>query len=488
MSYAKFRDYSVGKKLGIIEAGIVILLMTLFTLFVVGYTRSILDRSMEQDLRRQALSARNLIEVYSNDVKGSTEKLANVFISYFPGKFSLEKGKAVRIGSVDTPLLKTAGSALNLNFTAVDRFTGMTGGVATVFARSGDDFVRIATSLKKEDGGRAIGTLLGKEHPGYQLLMKGEPYLGRATLFGREYSTKYEPIKAAEGEVIGILFVGYEITDGLKFLKEKIKSIKIGKTGYIYALNSTPGPKYGTLLIHPSEEGKNILDAKDSRGREFIKDILEKKEGIIRYPWINKERGETAARDKVVVFTPFAEWNMVIGAGGYEDELYKDIAALRIYVICAALAMAGMLIVLLNLAAKRMVTIPLQRAVQFAQTVAEGNLTTTLQVSDNDEVGQLSRALNAMVASLQGMIGKIRDASAMVASAAGEISKSSAQLTKAAHGQASTSEKTSATMVQMAASIQTVAMNADSLASNADEVSASIQELGASSEQVAKSA
>jgi hypothetical protein len=36
----------------------------------------------------------------------------------------------------------------------------MTGGVATLFVRSGEDFVRISTSLTKQDGSRAIGTAL----------------------------------------------------------------------------------------------------------------------------------------------------------------------------------------------------------------------------------------------------------------------------------------------------------------------------------------
>jgi methyl-accepting chemotaxis protein len=488
MIRTRFRDYSIGKKLGIIEAGIVLVLMALLTLFVVAFTRHILARGLGQDLTRQVTSARNLLEVYSNDVKGSTEKLANVFVSSFPQRFSCERGRTMKIGSVETPVLKSGATVMNLNFAAVDRFSVMTGGVATIFARTGDDFVRITTSLKKEDGGRAVGTYLGKQHPGYAALMKGESYLGRATLFDKEYSTKYEPIKGPNGEVIGILFVGYDMTDGLAYLKAKIREIRIGKTGYVYALNSAPGPQLGTLLIHPAEEGKNILGARDSGGGEFIKEILQRKEGTIRYPWINRERGETTPRMKIVVFTSFPEWQTVIGAGGYEDELFEDVSTLRNYVILAALALAVLLIVLLHLATKRMVTLPLQHAVQFAQSVASGDLTRTLTTAGDDEVGQLSVALTTMVASLKGMVGSIRGASDRVLTMAEEISDNTVLLTRAAHSQASAAEETSATMVQMAASIRTVAGNADSLACNTDEVSASVQELGASSEQVAKSA
>ena len=85
---------------------------------------------------------------------------------------------------------------MNLDFSTVDRFTKITGAVATVFAKKGDDFVRITTSLKKEDGKtRAVGTMLGKAHPGYAKLLNGEEYTGKASLFGRDYMTKYVPIK-----------------------------------------------------------------------------------------------------------------------------------------------------------------------------------------------------------------------------------------------------------------------------------------------------
>ncbi len=484
----EYWNQSIGRKLGLMETAIVLILLTLLTMFVVRFTSGIIRKNLDADLKMQVQSARNMLEVYSNDVKTSTGQLSNVFVSYFSESFSIDPGKKIRVGTVDTPLLKCGSRVLNLNFEDVDKFSKMTGGVATVFVRSGDDFIRISTSLKKEDSTRAIGTPLGSQHPGYAALMKGESYLGRATLFGKDYSTKYSPLKGNGGQVIGVLFVGYDMTEGFIYLKEKLKSIKIGKTGYIYALNSTEGPNYGTLVIHPAEEGKNILNSKDSDGFEFIKEILKKKEGLIRYPWINKELGEKRARYKLVAYTSFDEWQITLGAGAYEEELLRDVGILRNYIVFASLLMILILIPLLNIALKRMVSNPLKQTLDFAQAISEGDLTRTIEVKGRDEVGQLSIALNEMVSRIREMINKIQDSSSQVATAASQISANSALMNKAAHSQASASEETSATMVQMAASIQTVAANANSLASNADEVSSSVQELGASSEQVAKSA
>ena len=63
---------------------------------------------------------------------------------------------------------------VNNNFAQVDEFTRETGekSVATIFARQDDEFIRISTSLKKEDGSRAMGTRLDHKHPAYALLLR----------------------------------------------------------------------------------------------------------------------------------------------------------------------------------------------------------------------------------------------------------------------------------------------------------------------------
>jgi len=82
------------------------------------------------------------------------------------------------------------------------------GGVATLFIKSGDQFVRAATTVKKEDGTSAVGTPLAADSPALAKLNNGEPFYGDATVFGKTYDAGYEPIKDASGTVIGAYFVG----------------------------------------------------------------------------------------------------------------------------------------------------------------------------------------------------------------------------------------------------------------------------------------
>lgn len=104
--------------------------------------------------------------------------------------FSLDEQSTVKIGELDTPTLSLHGTVMNLNTAKVEEFSSLyPGSVATLFARTGNDFVRVTTSLKKEDGSRAVGTMLGASHPAHKKLMNGEVYHGIAKLFGSWYMT-----------------------------------------------------------------------------------------------------------------------------------------------------------------------------------------------------------------------------------------------------------------------------------------------------------
>ena len=159
----------------------------------------------------------------------------------------------------------------------------MTGGNATVFIKQGDDFVRVATSVKKADGNRAVGTNLGNKHPAYATLMQGETFRGMAVLFGKPHVTEYVPIKDASGQVLGILYVGIDISSEVAALKTRIKSLKVGDTGYFFVLDCEAG-RYLRHLHRASRQGRRrrAWTGATSEGREFIKEILQSGQGIAR--------------------------------------------------------------------------------------------------------------------------------------------------------------------------------------------------------------
>lgn len=111
-------------------------------------------------------------------------------------------GKAV-------PALWFGSTKINGNFDVVDVVQKEQGGVATLFVKSGEDYVRVSTNVKKDDGSRAVGTVLDPNGKAIAAIRKGQGYYGDADILGKSYVTGYEPIRDAKGQVIGIYFVGY---------------------------------------------------------------------------------------------------------------------------------------------------------------------------------------------------------------------------------------------------------------------------------------
>jgi hypothetical protein len=130
-------------------------------------------------------------------------------------KSKAEKLGPAKIEGTDTVDGKTVPAVLfgttkmNNNFTLVDEVVKEVGGTATIFVKSGADYVRVATNVKKDDGSRAIGTILDPKGKAIESINRNEAFYGEATILGKPYLTGYEPVHDAANNVIGIYYVGY---------------------------------------------------------------------------------------------------------------------------------------------------------------------------------------------------------------------------------------------------------------------------------------
>jgi methyl-accepting chemotaxis protein-2 (aspartate sensor receptor) len=273
--------------------------------------------------------------------------------------------------------------------------------------------------------------------------------------------------------VIGVLYVGVDISAEMAALKAKIKDIKVGDSGYFYVLNAAPGKAYGDLLVHPVKEGGNVLANKDANGREFVKEMLEKKNGAITYPWLNAEKGETRARDKMVGYAFFKEWNWVIAGGTFEDEITSESSQLRNRYIVFGLIALGLFALALYLVVRAIVTRPLMLARDAAVQIAKGDLTTTIDSSRRDEIGALAQAMNGISRNLSSVVGQVRDGAEQIATASREISTGNLDLCTRTEQQASNLAATATSMEQLTITVKQNADNArqaNQMALNASNV------------------
>ena len=118
------------------------------------------------------------------------------------------KGEEAVAGKT-VPALYFGESEMNNHFTLVDEVQKEKGGTATIFVKNGEEFVRVATNVKKDDGSRAIGTILDPKGKAIAAISKDESFLGDVDILGNPYVTGYEPIHDGANKVIGVYYVGY---------------------------------------------------------------------------------------------------------------------------------------------------------------------------------------------------------------------------------------------------------------------------------------
>ncbi|RTL38653.1 MAG: HAMP domain-containing protein [Rhodocyclaceae bacterium] len=148
--------------------------------------------------------------------------------------------------------------------------------------------------------------------------------------------------------------------------------------------------------------------------------------------------------------------------------------ALKSMLVLSAIAIV--IGIALAISVTRSITGPLAQAVGIARALADGDLTTRIEVNRKDEAGQLLQALQDMVEKLSDIIGQVRSTADNLGSASEEVSATAQSLSQATSEQAASVEEVSSTVEQASASINQNSDNAkltDGMASKAAEEAAS---------------
>ena len=150
----------------------------------------------------------------------------------------------------------------------------------------------------------------------------------------------------------------------------------------------------------------------------------------------------------------------------YELVRWTTLAASAAVLVAASLVALGLI---------RSITGGIGVAVKVAQTVAAGDLGSTIVVDRGDEIGALLEALKQMNTSLVGIVGDVRDASESIATGSAQIANGNADLSQRTEEQASNLQQTAASMEQLTATVKhnaDTAQRASGLAEGAATVAA----------------
>ncbi len=389
------------------------------------------------DLNRRII---DMIDVYNLKLKEHAESLGTVFINY--GITETENREVLQ--------------------TAIDRYTRSTGAVATFFVRQGDDFLRVSTSLKKQDGTRAAGTLLDRKHPGYANVLAGHSYTGPAVLFGRNYMTHYLPVKNAAG-ISGIYFIGIDFTEGIKNLKDKIRSIQVASTGFIAIFEGPGSVNAGNCIVHKSKdlEGTSLSHLRDIGGGEYVKSMISRKNGTMQ---LRLERAGTdqLAGNVLTVFSHYEPWNWVIASNAEESRLIASGTTLRDFIFAGFLICCCLLLIALLISVKRIIIVRFRRLILMADNLAAGagDLTVRLDEAGSDEIAEMSAGFNRFLDGFENMVKDILAESRSLVRSVEAINQGNQSLSQRTTEQSSSLEEIASTIEESLNSLNRMTENA----------------------------
>ncbi|MFT7004479.1 MAG: methyl-accepting chemotaxis protein [Sulfurimonas sp.] len=399
---------SITKKVTIALTVVIIISMALFIGYINYYLGDYIKKETYVKMNSSVERMVQTMETYNGALEDSALKLYSVFKDNY-SDFSIDSEVKIDVYGVSTPALSSRDGVINNNFEKIDKFTKITGAVATVFAKDGDDFVRVSTSLLKTDGKRAMGTYLGgSKSPAFKPVMDKQTYIGNARLFGKDYVTVYAPILDSNNKVIGILFIGYDFTDGLKSLSAKIDEMKIGENGGFYAINLKT-KKYD---IHKTLVGQPA-------NSDIATQIIEKKDGSLVF--------EEDGLDKEVMFKQFPKWNWILVGKVNLADFEKANSELRTNLIIAAFILTFIIMLIAIFVIKRLVSTPLNTLIDRTTNLSsgDGDLTKKLEVNGQDEIAIASEKINDFIEKVRILIASAKTLSNENASISHELSTTS---------------------------------------------------------------
>ena len=317
----RFRGLPVATQIVFLSALLCSAIFFGFTCFVSWSSDRAALRQAEGDLRNQLKVIEAALDFAYNTALAHSERDMQSFHALLKQPVTAD-GTLTRTGdNPNVPTLKLGNEVLNGNTRVLEEVRRSFGTEPAFLVIRDGKVVRASTLLKDSEGRSMMGTALAADDPVAVAVLKGERYAGIAIRFGKMYMMRTDPIRDDAGHPIGAASLRVDLASEIGGIKEALKKIAVGKTGYVFAYTPTNDDKIATFMLHPTLEGTTLGEMyKDSpENRERALGIIRNHGGVSLYDFADKnDNGRVKRKIAVYEYMPNLKW--MVGTGSFVEE------------------------------------------------------------------------------------------------------------------------------------------------------------------------
>ncbi|MBC7797578.1 MAG: Cache 3/Cache 2 fusion domain-containing protein [Pyrinomonadaceae bacterium] len=278
----------------------------------------------------------------------------------------------------------------------INQLSKSTGAESGIMVRSGDDFVMIATNSTRPDGTNATGEKLERTSKAYELLLNGKSdygsgFVGTTATGFKPVVRGFEPLRDVNNNVVGAWYVAYPI-ESLSNLAKQVSNETILSDGFLALVDNR----------------QNIIFKSNTASDDLLKQIIDPKAasssrgGRTIIAQIAEQNNKQSPADWNIQQTNVPEWDykIISGYSNSDAKITGELFQIRLWTILIALGVSLLIGGIAVWIASR-ITFQLIEAVEVAEKIAEGDLSSTIAVTSTDEVGQLQFSMSKLLDYLQ---------------------------------------------------------------------------------------
>lgn len=367
------------------------ILLIIFSVSILGFL--IADKSKRALLSEVTEKSQRVSELIDNIVRVRNDLLTEKIKSDLrlakrilenSGNISVDYSQKNPMGAFQIPDLYAGNTKLSFNYNFVDDIKKITGAHSSIFLLEDHKLIRISSNIIHDEK-RFVGNYIDSASAIYKKIINNQPYYGQTIIAGKYLTAGYIPLTDKNHKIVGAIALGYDSLN--PYLHDTLKQIKIGKSGYVYVMNSD-----AKLLVHPNNEIKNFSN------QSFAKKIVQMKNGSMEYTFNGVH--------KIATYRYFEPWDWyIVTTANYDDfrassdSIFDTILQVTFIIVLISSIFA---IFISNTLVK-----PINKLKNYMEIAGNGDLTVYSDINSKDEIGVLSNSFNHMIKENKNLVDKI---------------------------------------------------------------------------------